>query len=141
MSRKIGASILYLTVLVVLLLLSFFAGRMVMNVTDVSAQTDPVPAGPAEPSASPFYCTVNNVAVFESRIHVRCSPADGVIAYFAYPTDLTHSQQASRYLALANSAFALGKHVWVYYDTNSAHNPSGCNTTDCRLLLGLSMVP
>jgi hypothetical protein len=30
--------------------------------------------------------------------------------------------------------------VAIFYDADSAHNPPGCYTTDCRLLLGISMI-
>jgi hypothetical protein len=43
-------------------------------------------------------------------------------------------------LAVAQTAFALGKGVVIFNQTSSSYNPAKCNTGDCRLLTGLSMV-
>jgi hypothetical protein len=120
---------------------SFFAGRQLTGPEGVQAHAEVNPASPTSIESS-FYCTVvSNVAAFDNRIHVRCStsPGDG-IWYFAYPTNSSSGYTASRMLAVAQTAYALGKPVWVYYDLSSGSNPPGCNTGDCRLLTGISMV-
>lgn len=119
---------------------SFFAGRLLAGTDGAQAQAGINPVSPAGTEAS-FACTINNVAAFDDRIHLRCtsSPGDG-IWYFAHPTGSFSGYTASRLLAVAQTAYALGKPVWVYYVSSSSSNPPGCNTGDCRLLTGVSMV-
>ena len=119
---------------------SFFAGRLLAGTEGAQAQAGVNPVSPASTEAS-FACTINNVAAFDNRIHVRCTTSpDGSIWYFAHPTGSFNGYTASRILAVAQTAYALGKPVWVYYVSSSSSNPSGCNTGDCRLLTGISMV-
>ena len=129
-------------VLVVLGLLSgsFFAGRLLAGSDSAQAHAEVNPISPTSIEAS-HACTLNNVAAFDNRIHVRCtSSPDGSIWYFAHPTDSFSGYTASRMLAVAQTAYALGKPVWIYYVSGSSSNPPGCNTGDCRLLTGISMV-
>ena len=133
----------YSALIVTLLILSFLAGRALAIPRDVRAQEGViagVPELPNAPNAS-FYCDVSNVASFDNRIHIRCSNSNNGIYYYAYPTDPVHVATANQFLAIGNTAYALGHHVWVYYDSNSSMNPAGCNTSDCRGLYGVSMVP
>ena len=97
--------------------------------------------GPDIPDASPFYCTISNVAVYINRIHVRCSPGDGAIYYFAYAVDSANAPTANRLLAVANSAYAVGDHLTVWYYSDSSQNPPGCQVNDCRRMAGLAWVP
>jgi hypothetical protein len=119
---------------------SFFAGRLLAGPEVAKARAEASSVSPASPEAS-HYCSVNNVAAFDNRIHVRCStsPGGGVI-YFAHPTGSSNGYTANRLLAVAQTAYALGKPVWVYYVSSSSSNPPGCNLGDCRLLTGISMV-
>ena len=88
-----------------------------------------------------FLCpSINQVAVFENRIHLRCSTADGSIRYFAYATDPEHAETANQILAIGNTAFVLGRSIYLFYNSNSALNPPGCLVSDCRGLFGVSMV-
>ena len=123
-----------------LLVGSFFAGRLLGGTEGAQAQAGIDPVSPTGTEAS-FACTIVNVAAFDNRIHVRCSasPGDG-IWYFAHPTGSFNGYTASRLLAVAQTAYALGKPVWVYYVSSTSSNPPGCNTGDCRLLTGISMV-
>jgi hypothetical protein len=120
---------------------SFFAGRFLAGPKAVQARTEPNPVSPASIEAS-LACHINNVAAFDNRIHVRCDEyvPETAIHYFAYATDGWSGYTANRMLAVAQTAFALGKPVWVYYVSSSSSNPPGCNTSDCRLLTGISMV-
>lgn len=136
----------YATLIIVLLMFSFYAGRTLASPGDVLAKDDvesslpDPPNAPNAPNAS-FYCTsVNSVAAFDNRVHLRCSPANGSIAYFAYATDPSNVTTANQILAVANTAFSLGEGVWVYYYSSSDYNPPGCNIGDCRGLYGVSMV-
>ena len=83
----------------------------------------------------PHMCTVNNVAVFESRIHVRCTTAPGAyptVFYFAAST--SNAMFANRLLTLMNTALALGKPLGIYYEPSASYNPAGCNSGDCRAI-------
>jgi hypothetical protein len=134
----------YITMIVILLIVNFLAGQALASPGTTRAQEEvdkPVPDHPDVPNASTFYCSsVNNVATFENRVHLRCSTSNGDIIYYAYATDPAHVATANQILAIANSAFALGKGVWVYYNISSDLNPPGCNSGDCRGLVGVSML-
>lgn len=131
----------YAVLLTALLGIAFLAGRAAArpNMASAQAQTGADPL--AGPNAASFSCSVNNVAAFDTRIHLRCttSPGGGIY-YFAYASDPAHFSTANQILAVANTAFALGKPVYVYYNSNSSLNPPGCNVSDCRGLVGVSMV-
>ena len=58
----------------------------------------------------------------------------------SHPTASSGGYTANRLLAVAQTAYALGKPVWVYYVSSTSSNPPGCNTGDCRFLTGPSMV-
>jgi len=90
-----------------------------------------LPAPDAQ-SAGPFDCTINNIAVFPHRIHVHCTTAVSGISYFAASGDGANALATNRFMVLLNTAYSLGKHVYIYYYTDTADNPSGCNASDCR---------
>jgi hypothetical protein len=127
-----------------LLIVIFFAGQALASSVTTHAQeevNEGMPEIPEVPNAATFYClSVNGVATFENRVHLRCSNSNGSINYYAYATDPTHIATANQILAIANTAFALGEGVWVYYNSNSDLNPPGCYVGDCRGLVGVSMV-
>jgi hypothetical protein len=90
---------------------------------------------------SQFGCTnINNVAAFEDRVHLWCATANGSILYYAYATDRAHATTANEILAIGNTALALGKGVVLFYNDDPALNPPGCQSGDCRGLVGVSMV-
>lgn len=96
----------------------------------------------AEPEAATWYrCTPANVAVFASRIHIKCTAAaPGGILYFAYPARDTAN--ASRFLSLLTSAEVAGKQVDVLYDPADTSGASfGCATGDCRTISGVALLP
>jgi hypothetical protein len=138
-------SAIFVLVVVVLLAGSFLAGRRAADRRVIHAQGDGVPAAPADPNFSTFACTnVSNVAVFENRIHVKCASVNIVggnnVYYYAYSTGGLDGYTANRMLAVGQTAFAMDKPVWLYYEASTSYNPPGCNTGDCRLLVGISMV-
>jgi hypothetical protein len=138
-------SAIFVLVPVALLASSFFVGRGFADRQASHAQSEGVPPAPADPNFSAFACTnVSNVAVFENRIHVKCATVNVVgtsnVYYYAYPTGSFAGYTASRLLAVGQTAFALDKGVWIYYEASTSHNPPGCNTGNCRLLVGLAMV-
>jgi hypothetical protein len=140
MKRSAIRRTVYILAVFGLLAGSFFAGRLLTGPQGAKAHAEVTSVSPASLEAS-FSCYVNNVAAFDNRIHLRCSTSpDGNIWYYAYPTGSSNGYTASRMLAVAQTAYALGKPVWVYYVSSSSSNPPGCYTGDCRLLTGVSMV-
>ncbi len=104
----------------------------------------------SKPSVANFQCTISNIAAVEvdrtdipveNRIYVQCanSPGGG-LSSFASAVG-TNAGNANRYLVMLNTAVALGKTVTVFYDINFAHNPLGCQSSDCRKLTGLVLGP
>jgi hypothetical protein len=100
---------------------------------------------PQAVNGGPFGCTISNIAVFPNRIHVHCTTAITVgtnnVSYFAALGDSAHMLSTNRYLVLLNTAYALGKKVYIYYLDNPANNPPGCNTGDCRAIDWMFIVP
>jgi len=86
-----------------------------------------------------FTCDPIDVAVFTNkRIHVRCSPADGTIAWFAL--GVTDSGEANRMLSILSTAFTAKKKLTIWYDPADTSGASiGCQTNDCRLIIGVLM--
>jgi hypothetical protein len=100
---------------------------------------------PQAANDGPVACTISNIAVFPDRIHVHCTTSIMVgsnnVSYFVAPGDSAHMLSTNRYLVLLNTAYTLGKKIYLYYDPNSAHNPPGCNITDCRAIEWMFIVP
>jgi hypothetical protein len=121
-----------------------------MNLGTVQAQMKPAGAGQITAIGSipaPFSCDIIAIAVLEednttlspvNRIQVLCnnSPGGGVFL-FAVST-LVNGVNANRYLAVLNTAVALGKPVTIYYENDYAKAPAGC-PTNCRKLTGLGL--
>jgi hypothetical protein len=140
MKRSVVGRAVFFLAVVGLLAGSFVAGRLLAGPVGAQAQAETNSVSPANPEAS-FACHINNVAAFDNRIHVRCNETPGSgIWYFAYPTGSSSGYTANRMLAVAQTAYALGKPVWIYSVWDSDSNPTGCNISDCRLLTGVSMV-
>jgi hypothetical protein len=98
------------------------------------------PTAGTEAVTASYLCYPNNVAVFENRIHVRCTTAAaGGISYFAFRN--TDAAQAARHLSLLLVAYTTDSGIWVYYDPNDTSGDAwGCNASDCRVFTGVSMV-
>lgn len=141
MKRRIFVWIGYTVLLTALLSIAFLAGRVAAR-PDVASAQAPAGADPlVVPNAASFGCTVDNVAAFNNRIHLHCTTAPiAGVTYFAYASDPAHFSTANQMLAVANTAFALGKPVVVFYNSDSSLNPPGCNAGDCRGLVGVSML-
>ena len=104
-----------------------------------------------KPTVENFQCIISNIATVqfveatnipeEDRIYVQCATSPlGNLFSFASAVG-TNAGNANRYLVVLNTAVALGKTVTVFYDINSAHNPTGCQSFDCRKLTGLVLRP
>ena len=110
------------------------------------AQTNdvvPLNNDPNAPTAGPHQCNIDNIAVFDNRIHVKClSPVPSTsIRYFAASGDSEHMIATNRFLMLLNTAYALGKPVYVHYFGDSVDNIAGCNVGDCRTIEWMYIVP
>jgi hypothetical protein len=138
MNHKYRTWIFYAVLVFGLVAASFLFGSLREGTRTVRAQDV---LAPGAPDAYTTCTTIENVAVYESRMHVKCSPGVGLIKYFAYSTDSAHSSTANRMLAVANSAYAVGDKLGIWYDSNSSNNPPGCQVNDCRLMQGLVWVP
>lgn len=94
---------------------------------------------PGAPTAGPYTCTIEFIAVFNNRVVLRCvEPQPSTIIFdYAFPTDYANSAQANRLLTLMNTAYALGKQVNLYYLPDESSNPPGCSITTCRRLDGI----
>jgi len=86
-----------------------------------------------------FTCHPVDVGVFpKNRIHVRCSPADGAIEWFAL--GITDEGDANRMLSIVSTAFATKKRLTIWYDPADLSGAGiGCLTKDCRLIQGARM--
>ena len=145
MVQKKLRSVVFVFIVLALLAGSFLVGRSFADPRASHAQSEGVPAAPADPNFSSYAClNVSNVAVFENRIHVKCATVNVVgednVYYYAYPTGSFDAYTANRMLAVGQTAFALDKPVWIYYEASRDYNPPSCNLGDCRLLVGLSML-
>jgi hypothetical protein len=99
-------------------------------------------ASPSAPSAfTIFNCTPATVAAFTNRVHVRCSPASGSIAYFAY-CSTKDSANANRFLSIFTTAKVTGKTIYIYYNANDTSGTScGCASNNCRVIQGAEVNP
>jgi hypothetical protein len=110
------------------------------------AQAGSPGTGSAAPNAvdgGPFACTINNIAVFSGRIHVHCTTAlpSTSISYFAASGDNAHAVTTNRFLMMLNTAYSLGRPVYLYYLNSSTSNIPGCNASDCRMIDWMFIVP
>ena len=93
-------------------------------------------------------CNVIDVATFSNRVHLHCKgdvqacdllpggckgQGNG-IAYYAVEVA---SPMASQVIQIGLAAFASHRTLGVFYDDNAGANPAGCNTSDCRRLIGV----
>jgi hypothetical protein len=95
-----------------------------------------VPAvDPAAPASWTSQCTPTEVAVYESRIHVRCAQGiqDGSATIYFWAVPATKSQLANRFLSIGSTALVAGRHlIFMYTPGDSSGAAFGCLATDCR---------
>jgi hypothetical protein len=136
-----GLVAILLAALLVLLAAFLGWGHTILPVYAQSGSGD----APQAVNGGPFGCTISNIAVFPDRIHVHCTTSVTVgtdnVSYFVAPGDSAHMLSTNRYLVLLNTAYTLGKKVYIYYLDNPANNPPGCNTGDCRVINWMFIVP
>jgi hypothetical protein len=130
----------YLIALALLAGAGFLAGNLLADRPAANAQ-----AAPALQPDGGGLCTIENVATYLHRFHVRCKPntggIGGTIVYYARSMDSTaDSRNADRMLALLTASWAMNKPVFIGWDDDGSHNPSGCVAADCRTLLSVAVV-
>lgn len=137
MSNKFIKKSVFGLVIVILLATAFIAGRIQKDPVAVQAQE--ILEG--EDRFSSFGCYLDNVAAFENRIHIRCTTAAfDDVKYFAIENTRENEELISRVMAISLTNMTMNWPVWVYYEASSSYNPPGCNTGDCRKLVGVSGV-
>lgn len=94
-------------------------------------------------------CSIVDVATFNNRVHLHCTAPvtacgltpggckgkqDSAIAYYAVEVA---SPMASQVIQIGLAAFVAHRTLGVFYDDNASANPAGCNTNDCRRIIGV----
>ena len=83
-------------------------------------------------------CTTSGVAVFENRIHVRCSSPVMGFTFFAVST--SDPQNVLRFLTVLNSARVNNRPINILFDPTDLSGANfGCLNTDCRVARGVEM--
>lgn len=88
-------------------------------------------------------CNVDQVAVFENRIHIKCN----AIAGKAYTKDIPYYAMAitkpkaviDNVIALAVGAKVTKKPLVVWFDWNDYKSVPGCRGNDCRRLVAAAL--
>lgn len=95
-------------------------------------------ASPPPAFADGFTCTAQGAAIFiGSRIHIRCNPGNGAIAFFALSVA---NPDASRVLSLIATATTARRPILINFDPNDLSGAAiGCRTQDCRLIQAVEL--
>src|SRR5262245_23548601 len=95
-------------------------------------------ASPAPASARDFLCSPQGAGVFPaSRIHIRCNPGDGAIAFFGLSIV---NADASRVLSVLTTAVAARRPILIQYDPSDLSGAAfGCATNNCRVIQGIEL--
>ncbi len=81
-------------------------------------------------------CTPSNLAVYDTRVHVKCAESVGGIQWFAAST--ADSAKAARVLSVINSAMVTGRTLFInYVPTDTSGASFGCQANDCRIITGI----
>lgn len=106
----------------------------------LQASSGPAEAADEATALETFSCTPAGVAVYTTRVHVRCTTlAPGNIRYFAVCDSA--SAEASRFLSVFTTAFAMGKSVIIHYTPSDTSGTScGCLAGDCRVATGAEVL-
>lgn len=98
---------------------------------------------PAEAATLSRSCPVDNVAVIDNRMHIKCAPVLGVghtqaIYYFALPMSESAAKIES-IIALAIEAKRRNKPLTLWFDMDDYKSVPGCLGSDCRRLQGIAL--
>jgi hypothetical protein len=141
--HKNTTRILVILAVVVLVVLGLTTGASVFGNRAQAAAPASGSGAPNTPNSSLVTCVISNIAVFSNRIHVHCASVvpSTTISYFAASGDSAHALTTNRFLTLLNTAYALGKPVYLYYLDDPSNNPPGCQSGDCRAIDWLFIAP
>lgn len=134
MFTKTIKKVLFAFVVVLLLLASFFAGRMHNKSMNVQAQEMPEDE---TRGTTGFNCDISQVSIFGNRAHIKCTNSQNGIAYFAVANTSENQIFINRVIAIGLTNLSMNRYVYVFYDTLESNNPTGCNMGDCRKLLSI----
>lgn len=97
--------------------------------------TLPAPAAAADQNRT---CKVENVAVLNNRVHVRCDaiPGGGLLKPPVFFAVELNNPMADKLIALASQALISNRPLYLTYEGTLAANPPGCLPQDCRRLTG-----
>lgn len=129
MSTKIVQRVVFALVVVLLLLVSYFAGQMYRPPMNVQAQEVP---GDENRDINSHTCYVTEVAMYDNRAHILCG-----VMFFAIADTPANKTLINRVLAIGLTNMSMNRQVRVVFDTLAENNPPGCLTTDCRKLIGI----
>jgi len=82
-----------------------------------------------------FQCTPTEVAVYTSRIHVRCSAGakDGSANIWFWAVSTADAQRANRFMSTATTALVAGRNIRLSFNAGDTSGTSfGCLAKDCR---------
>src|SRR5262245_43975512 len=105
----------------------------------------PLHAQDPNPTRHNATCTPVEVAVFENRIHVKCTnvqktASSGGIVFFAVSTSA--SANTARFLSIFDSALSENRKLTLFYDDfEIAGQNFGCLIENCRVVHGAILGP
>ena len=138
MSKKTIQKVTYALIVVLLLLGSFFAGRLLNKPMHVQAQENP---GDETRGVVSFNCDIDQVAIYSDRAHIKCANfiivGSDTVRYFAIANDKENEMLINRVMAIGLTNLSMNRSVNVWFSSVSSNNPSGCQSADCRKLLAL----
>lgn len=92
------------------------------------------------------YCTPTEVAViFNSRLHIKCrSPLHtgyyGEIYVYFFSLSTNDPVNVDYAMQIGTRAIAAGKRLKLWVRTSASYNPSGCKSSNCRKLTGITLL-
>lgn len=93
-------------------------------------------------------CSVVDVATFNNRVHLHCTAplqASDLVPGASknkargpeyYAVEVV-SPMAAQVIQIGLAAVASNRTLGVFFDDNAGANPAGCNTNDCRRIIGV----
>ena len=140
---KPNQKVVFALIVFLLLLASFFAGRLNNEPMHVQAQEMPEDENRA---VSGHTCKIIDVAIYSNRAHVKCdvpfvlglAPKTTSVYYFAIANTNENKMLINRVMAIGLTTMSMNRSAYLVVETASAQNPPGCLASDCRQLLGLS---
>ena len=80
-------------------------------------------------------CSPTEVAVYHSRIHIRCAEGikDGAATITFWAVSTRDAQWANRFLSLGSTALVSGRHMrFTFTPGDTSGTAFGCLAQDCR---------